>query len=245
MTVSDQQTETWKPIPAAGYYEASDQGRIRSVDRTIDGRFYEGKVLKPREDGDGYLVVNYTDDDRVRHHGAAVARLVLLAHDPDGYAPGLEACHGPGGRKDNRRVNLRWDTDEANRMEALEVRRQNAPPKPVKTCPRCGAQHRGRGQNCHECVVRLGVAATAMLVDGKPPDTIAADLEYPFAAAFNLAVKYGGLRVHAGPCPRLVVVEDEVNAAARDARRDAPSPQPWLLRVINRARGSRQNSDAQ
>src|SRR5215468_1391435 len=125
MTDSDVKTETWKPIPGARYYEASDLGNIRSVDRTIRsanhpmGRFYEGRVLKLRSDPDGYLRVNYTDDDRVRHHNESVARLVLMAFDPDGYEEGHEACHGPGGRADNRLVNLRWDTSEANRKEAL------------------------------------------------------------------------------------------------------------------------------
>jgi hypothetical protein len=231
MTDSDVRTETWKPIPGAGYYEASDQGRVRSVDRTIDGRHYDSVTLKPREDGDGYLVVNYTDDARVRHHGVSVARLVLLAHDPEGYAPGLEACHGPAGRKDNRRVNLRWDTDEANRIEALELRLQNSPPKPkpLKTCPRCGAQHGGRGQNCHDCVVGLGTTAAVMLSAGAMLDKVSAELEYPPAAAYNLAVKYGDLRVTLG------------NASADYAER----PASWLRRVLFRREASRQNSDGQ
>jgi len=95
MTVSDMRTETWKPVPGAGYYEASDLGHIRSVDRTIGGRFYKGVVLKLRDDGDGYSVVNITYDGGERKHNVSVARLVLLAHDPDG----CRRATGPAGRR--------------------------------------------------------------------------------------------------------------------------------------------------
>ena len=242
MTVSDMRTETWKPVPGAGYYEASDLGHIRSVDRTIAGRFYKGVVLKPREDGDGYLVVNITYDGGERKHGMSVARLVLLTHAPEGYAPGLEACHGPGGQKDNRLPNLRWDTKDANREEALGVRLANRPPqpKPPKTCPRCGSEHRGKGQNCHECVAGLGVTAAVMLADEVPLDKVAAELDYPPVGCFNLAVRYGGLR-----CYILHIIEDEVNAALRTTGGDAESPQRWSRRVINRAKTWLADSDAQ
>ena len=92
----------WKPFPDARDYEASHRGKVQSLDRTKNGRFHKGIVLKLREDGDGYLVFNYTDDENVRHHNVSVARMVLLAHDPDGYFEGAQACHGPGGQKDNR-----------------------------------------------------------------------------------------------------------------------------------------------
>jgi NUMOD4 motif len=230
MTASDTQMETWKPVPGAGYYEVSHRGHVRSVDRTINGRFCKGVVLKPRQDGDGYLVVNITYDGGERRHGVSVARLVLLAHDGEPPGPSMQACHGPGGQRDNRwPENLRWDTDEANRQEALVVRLQNRPPKPprpLKACPRCGAQHGGKGQNCHECVVGLGVRAALLLSGGMMLDKVAAELEYPPAGAFTLAVKYGGLRVTLDTGHR-------------------PSPQPWLRRVMNARKASRQNSDAQ
>jgi len=219
MTDSDQRAETWKPVPGAAYYQASDRGHVRSVDRTIGGRDYKGVVLKPREDGDGYLVVNITYDGGERKHGVSVARLVLLAHAPEGHRPGLEACHGPGGQKDNRLVNLRWDTKDANREEALGLRLLNSPPKarPPKTCPRCGAEHRGKGQNCHDCVAGLGVMAASMLSSGMMLDVAAAELEYPPAGVYNLAVRYGGLR-----------------AVIEPAAGNVPSPEPWLHRVLNR-----------
>jgi len=203
MTDSDIQTETWKPIPGAKDYLVSDQGRIRSLPRTKNGRFYEGRdPLKLREDGDGYLMFNYTDDEGVRHHNVSVARTVLLAHDPDGYRPGLQACHSPaapdgsGGRKDNRLVKLRWDTEDANREEALALRLVNTPPKvkPPKVCPRCGAEHAERGRNCRACFEGIGVQFAQLLADGVPPEKAAERVDYPLNGALNLAVRYGGLR---------------------------------------------------
>jgi hypothetical protein len=228
MTVSEQKTETWKPIPGAGYYEASDWGHVRSVDRTIGGRFYKGVVLKPREDADGYLRVNITNDRGERQHNESVARLVLMAHDPEGYRPGLHACHGPNGKRDNRLTELRWDTPEANREEALAVRLENSPPKPKppKVCPRCGREHAGKGRNCHDCVVEIGVYGARELAAGTPLDRVADALGYPPAGVYNLAVRYGALRVSIAP-----------------PIRHPESPPSRLRRVLFRRETSRRNSD--
>jgi NUMOD4 motif len=195
VTVSDIQTEKWAPIPGAGYYQASDQGRVRSIDRTIGTRFYPSTVLKPREDGDGYLVVNITYDSGERKHGVSVARLVLLAHDPDGRRPGLQACHGPGGQKDNRVANLRWDTDEANRAD---WRRDNPPqPKPPKQCVICTAEFEGNGRRCHPCVVGTGAEAAKLLQGGMALKAVTERLGYPVTVdgldgIVTLARRYGG-----------------------------------------------------
>jgi hypothetical protein len=239
MTVSDQRTGEWLPFPDAKDYQASHRGKVRSLDRHRHGRFYKGVVLKLREDGDGYLVFNYTDDAGVRHTNASVARTVLLAHDPGGYRPGLQACHGPGGQKDNRwPENLRWDTPEANREEALAVRLERNPPqpKPPKVCPRCGAQHRDRGRNCHVCVVQLGVQAARLRAAGVTFREAGDRLGYPPDGLDVLAERYGGLRFHV----------DEAAVTGRDhPGRHAPSHQGRLRSVLFRRGPSRQNSDAQ
>jgi len=227
---------TWKPIPGARHYEASHRGHIRSVDRWRGGRFYKGVVLKPREDPDGYLRVNITYDDGERKHNLSVARLVLLAHDPDGHAEDLDACHGPGGPQDNRwPENIRWDTKDANREEALAVRLVNSPPKPrpPKVCPRCSKEHGGKGRNCHECVVAIGENAARYLAEGMPLDKVADALDYPPAGVFNLAVRYGSLHLSIRP-----PLPPGGHAESRPlfARR--------LRRVLFRRGASRQDSDA-
>jgi len=229
MTDSDVKT-AWVRFPDARHYEADAlSGNIRSLPRTYNGRHYPGAdPLKPRPDPDGYLRINYRDDKGVRHHGASVARCVLMAHDPGGYFEGAEACHGPGGRQDNRLSNLRWDTPEANRIEALETRLANTPlkpPKPPKVCPRCGAKHHDKGRNCHPCVMKIGVDGAAAIVAGVRPDKVQADLDYPFIGVVNLAVTYGGLRFY------------------REG--DALSPLPRSRRVLFGRKASRRNSDGQ
>jgi hypothetical protein len=236
MTESDQRAEAeiWLPIPGATYYEASDLGRIRSVNRTIGGRFYEGRVLKLRPDPDGYLRVNITGDDRQRQYNVAVSRLVLMAHDTENFEAGLEACHGPGGRADNRLMNLRWDTSDANRQEALAVRLANTPPKPPKeplrcvNYDRCG-RHAGRGgRRCHPCVEEVGRRGALLLANDMDPEKAAEELDYASSIGLiRLAKKYGGLRFY-------------IDGTAVS---HTPSPTPWLRRVLNRTRPSRQNSD--
>jgi hypothetical protein len=239
--VTDRNGE-WKPFPGAKDYEASHRGKVRSLDRDKNGRFYKGVVLKLREDGDGYLVFNYTDDGGVRHTNASVARLVLLAHDPGGHAAGMQACHGPGGQKDNRwPENLRWDTPDANREEALAVRLERnppKPPKPPKVCPRCQREHRDKGRNCHGCVVQLGVQAARLRAAGVTFREAGDRLGYPPDGLDVLAERYGGLRFSIDSA----AVAQGKPAAVTQRNRKPLARQ--LRRVINRARVSARNSDA-
>lgn len=114
-------TEAWTPaLGFEGFYEVSDQGRVRSLERTVtykDGRrrHHPEQLLKPTAHPSGYLMV----DLRIggKRWPRRVHRLVLEAFvgpRPDGF----EGCHGNGVQTDNRLVNLRWDTAEANRDDA-------------------------------------------------------------------------------------------------------------------------------
>lgn len=116
--------EKWRPIPGfESFYEVSDQGRVRSLDRVIVNkhgvpRRLPGRLLTPSATGHGYLVV------KLSREGTSVTktvhRQVLLAFV--GPCPeGLEACHGPGGQKDNQLSNLRYGTHEEN----MEDRRRD------------------------------------------------------------------------------------------------------------------------
>ena len=257
MTVSDQAARPadapppgpeWKPFPDARYYEASHRGYIRSRPREKNGRMVGGTFPDPmrlRRDPDGYLMFNYTDDAGVRHHNVSAARTVLRVHDP-AWRPWLQACHGPGGKEDNRwPENLRTDTPDANREEALALRLRNNPPKPkpAKVCPRCQKEHHGKGRNCHECVVELGVRGARLLADGMGLEAAGDQLGYPPVALFNLAVKYGHLVcVVEPPHTGLSMATREGKSAAAPTARH---PQSRLRRVLFRREASRQNSDAQ
>lgn len=73
--------EYWVPIEGyEGWYEVSDQGRVRSVDRVVTfkngkgSRFYKGQILKFRYHN-GYAMVNLNKNKKMREH--YVHRLVI------------------------------------------------------------------------------------------------------------------------------------------------------------------------
>ena len=116
-SVERDQCEHWRDIPRHPGYQASDHGRVRSLDRVVeyrDGRrhHYRGKVLAPsRSDRAGRQVVNLPSGTRLVH------QLVLEAFVGP-RPPGLQACHANDDPADNRLANLRWDTPSANRQDA-------------------------------------------------------------------------------------------------------------------------------
>lgn len=107
-------TDTWKAIPGFEWYEASDLGRVRSLDRTIEtrcgARFFRGRVLKPTPDKNGYQKVALYGELERR---VAVHRLVLEAFV--GFCPdGMECRHLDGNPENNRLDNLAWGTPAEN-----------------------------------------------------------------------------------------------------------------------------------
>ena len=109
--------EQWRPITGyKGAYEVSDQGRVRSVTRTITTahgrtRTYKGQIKEPTVRDGGRLVVSLQVD------GQARARLVshLVAEAFLGERPqGMVVCHNNGNPADNRLGNLRYDTMAGN-----------------------------------------------------------------------------------------------------------------------------------
>lgn len=117
------QAEQWRPIPGwEGIYEASDHGRVRSLDRLIiyangDRHYTKGRVLSACDNGHGYLTVTLSRNNlEIRRY---VHRLVLETFI--GPAPeGMEACHGNAKRHDNRLSNLRWGTKLENAQDILK-----------------------------------------------------------------------------------------------------------------------------
>jgi len=103
-----------RPVPGCPGYHASACGRIFS-DRS--GAMRELRQFDRRKLSGApspYLsVVASRDGKRCNRF---VHELVLMAWV--GPRPGspdeIEACHGPGGSRDNRLSNLRWDTVQAN-----------------------------------------------------------------------------------------------------------------------------------
>jgi hypothetical protein len=106
----------WAPIPGYSGYEASDEGEVRSVPRTVStirGTWtYRGRPIRGGRDRKGRRMAAITSDDRVSR-SYSIGTLVLMAHV--GPRPtGLEVCHNNGDCSDDRLSNLRWDTHLEN-----------------------------------------------------------------------------------------------------------------------------------
>jgi hypothetical protein len=97
----DRHGETWRNIPGYPGYQASDQGRIRSVDRIVRGREYGGMVLATRISQKGYVLVNIRDDEG-RMRTCSVHVLVLLAHAGERPADKPITRHLNDDKTDNR-----------------------------------------------------------------------------------------------------------------------------------------------
>lgn len=113
--------ERWLPIPGyEGAYEVSDQGRVRSLDRTIyakDGRSWprRGQMLTTYIGGKGgYLTVGLPTDRRNGPH--TVHTLVMRAFvgpPPDG----MEVRHLNGDSIDSQLSNLAYGTALQNEAD--------------------------------------------------------------------------------------------------------------------------------
>lgn len=109
--------ERWLPVPGyEDFYEVSDLGRVRSLDRTIETvngsgpctKVCKGKLLRLSDSGSAPGV---TLCDGSSQRRAGVAHLVLLAFGPP-RPPDGTAWHRDGDYANNRIGNLVWRTPD-------------------------------------------------------------------------------------------------------------------------------------
>ncbi|WP_374159095.1 NUMOD4 motif-containing HNH endonuclease [Mycobacterium sp. G7A2] len=104
-------SETWLPIPGYPNYEASDQGRIRSLPHEVPSRggtrISPGRVLKARKRADDYWQVALYIAGKTTVKYFLVHGLVAAAHigpRPEGF----DVCHNDGDQDNNAVTNLRY-----------------------------------------------------------------------------------------------------------------------------------------
>ncbi len=149
----------WRAVPDyEGWYEVSDQGRVRSVERTVryvDGRVrrYPQRELKLGLSTGGYPQVGLSRDNSTRIF--SVHRLVLMAF-VGACPPGHEALHANDVRADARLGNLSWNTSSQNDYDMVRRGRHH-----LASRGQCGFGHdledpniapnRRSGRHCLAC----------------------------------------------------------------------------------------------
>ena len=124
---SSQPHKEWRPVVGyEGLYEVSDQGRVRSLERTTVRVTRRGqrivqpiraRVMKPGPISSRCRHLQLALWKQGNREVVRVHRLVLEAFVGP-CPPGMEACHYNDIGDDNRLSNLRWDTHAANRADA-------------------------------------------------------------------------------------------------------------------------------
>lgn len=111
--------ELWKDIPNwEGWYQVSNLGRVRSVDRiSIAGGVpakYTGKVLAANPTKAGYPLVSLVRPGKREYRTVHALVMRTFVGEPP---KGQEVCHNNGVRTDCRLDNLRYDTRRNNSLD--------------------------------------------------------------------------------------------------------------------------------
>ena len=120
--------EIWRPIKEyEGYYEVSNLGRVRSIDRVVVDtvrnceRLLKGKVLIQRDNGNGYKNVTFCKEHKL--YNKYVHRLVAEAFlpNPDNLP---QVNHKDEDKSNNRVDNLEWCSQLYNNIYGSRMERQ-------------------------------------------------------------------------------------------------------------------------
>lgn len=114
--------EHWVPITGyEGWYEVSDEGRVRSVDRIVyfkngHSRFYKGQIMKFRYHN-GYAMVNLNKNKKMKEfyvHRLVIENFTLHPRNKKWVN------HIDGDKSNNKLVNLEWCTPKENNDHAIK-----------------------------------------------------------------------------------------------------------------------------
>lgn len=115
--------ESWRQVVGyEGYYEVSDMGQIRSVDRIIEHKRLKKQTLHSRQmkkninGRNGYEYICLCRDGCVKQH--RVHKLVVQAFLGEKPTAKHQVNHINGNKADNRAENLEWCTQSHNMKHA-------------------------------------------------------------------------------------------------------------------------------
>ena len=117
--------EIWKDIPGyEGLYQASSEGRIKSIPRITNGIVCKGKILKQYiNPKNGYCYVSIHKNGKKK--SCRVHCLIMQAFYPvkkkHGYDKNFTINHIDGNKVNNRLNNLEWCTQSENQKKAYEI----------------------------------------------------------------------------------------------------------------------------
>lgn len=122
--------ERWKPVPDwEGYYEVSDHGRVRGLDRTITTRTGYRKLIRGRVLAGIRHIVNRTTGPtcifvavnlkRDGHSRTVPVHQLVMAAFVGPRPPDREVCHANGNAEDNRLTNLSYGTASDNALDRV------------------------------------------------------------------------------------------------------------------------------
>ena len=155
----ENQVEIWKSYPYIAGIEVSTLGRVRTIDRVVSSekgtQFVKGRILKPQDNGTGYLRVDVSiDGKRVKK---LVHRLIAQAFIPNPEElPQIN--HKDSDPTNNNISNLEWCTASYNRryQEKYGVSRTEAVGHPLFAI-NLDTQEMSRFSSQHEAGRALGV----------------------------------------------------------------------------------------
>jgi len=115
--------EVWKDISGfEGYYQISDSGRVKSLDRTVRQRnginLIKGRFLKPSINKGGYEYLSLCKEGSQKTY--VIHRLVGVefVSNPQNKP---QINHINGIKTDNRAENLEWVTNQENQQHASKI----------------------------------------------------------------------------------------------------------------------------
>lgn len=110
--------EVWRDIPGyEGFYKASSQGRIRSVNRVTSTKKCEGKILRQYDKGNGYYVISLCKNGNQKTN---LVHRVIAQTFLENTKKLPQVNHKNGIKSDNRLINLEWCSRSENIQHAFK-----------------------------------------------------------------------------------------------------------------------------